>query len=118
VSVARGSIVWVDLGPGHGSEQRKRRPAVILSNDTANKTAEALGRGVITVIPLTSSERRPYAFQVAIPQRMSNLPYDSVAQIEQVRSIDISRLSDTTKRLPDVLMAEISHALRVHLNLW
>jgi mRNA interferase MazF len=118
VSLARGFIVWVDLGPGEGSEQLKRRPAVVLSNDVANATAEALGRGVVTVVPLTSSERRPYAFQVAVPQRISNLPYDSVAQIEQVRSIDVSRLSDTTKRLPDALMAEISHALRVHLNLW
>ena len=118
MSVARGSIVWVDVGPGHGSEQRKRRPAVIISNDTANKTAEALGRGVITVIPLTSSARPPYDFQVAIPQGMSNLPQDSVAKIEQVRSIDVSRISATGRRLPDLLMAEISHALRVHLNLW
>lgn len=116
--VARGSIVWVDLGPGRGSEQRKRRPAVILSNDTANRTAEALGRGVVTLVPLTSSARPPLAFQVGIPHRMSHLPHDSVAQIEQVRSIDISQISATERRLPDVLMAEIGHALRVHLNLW
>jgi mRNA-degrading endonuclease toxin of MazEF toxin-antitoxin module len=49
---------------------------------------------------------------------MSLLPHDSVAQIEQVRSIDVSRISATGGRLPDLLMAEISHALRVHLNLW
>ena len=118
MSVARGSIVWVDLGPGNGSEQRKRRPAVIVSNDTANRTAKALGRGVIVVIPLTSSARPRYDFQVGIPHRMSLLPHDSVAQIEQVRSIDVSRISATGGRLPDLLMAEISHALRVHLNLW
>ena len=118
MSFSRGSIVWVDLGPGEGSEQRKRRPAVILSNDTANRTAEALGRGVITVIPLTSSPRTPLAFQVGIPQRMSHLPHDSVAQIEQVRSIDVRRMSSTGRRLPDALVADISHALRVHLNLW
>lgn len=118
MSFARGSVVWVDLGPGEGSEQRKRRPAVILSNDTANKTAEALGRGVITVIPLTSSPRAPLAFQVGIPQHTSHLPHDSVAQVEQVRSIDVRRISATGRRLPDALMADIGHALRVHLNLW
>ncbi len=118
MSVERGSIVWVDLGPGRGSEQLKRRPAVIVSNDTANKTAEALGRGVIVVIPLTSSARPPYDFQVGIPHRMSPLPHDSVAQIEQVRSVDVSRISTTGRCLPDSLMAEIGHALRVHLNLW
>ena len=59
----RGEIVTVDLDPAHGSEASKTRPAVIVSNDTANSTADRLGRGVITVVPVTSHTERVYPFQ-------------------------------------------------------
>ena len=49
----RGDVHVVDLDPVRGSESNKRRPAVIVSNDLANATASRLGRGVITVIPVT-----------------------------------------------------------------
>src|SRR5690349_3070925 len=42
-------------GSRAGSEAAKRRPAVVVSNDRANATAENLGRGVITVVPLTTN---------------------------------------------------------------
>ncbi|MBW3643753.1 MAG: type II toxin-antitoxin system PemK/MazF family toxin, partial [Actinobacteria bacterium] len=45
----------VELHPARGAEAKKRRPAVIVSNDRANTTAERLGRGVVTVVPLTSN---------------------------------------------------------------
>ena len=47
--IRRTHIHWVDLDPAQGSEAAKRRPAVVVSNDRANATAENLGRGVITV---------------------------------------------------------------------
>jgi mRNA interferase MazF len=59
----RGDIHAVDLDPVRGAEANKRRPAVIVSNDAANATAGRLGRGVITVIPVTSNVERIYAFQ-------------------------------------------------------
>ncbi|HYM96679.1 MAG TPA: type II toxin-antitoxin system PemK/MazF family toxin, partial [Candidatus Sulfotelmatobacter sp.] len=45
----------------------KRRPAVIVSNDGANAVATRLGRGVITVVPITSSIQRIYPFQLRLP---------------------------------------------------
>ena len=118
MTFVRGSIVWVDLGPGEGSEQRKRRPAVVVSNDGANTSAQALGRGVVTVVPLTSRRASPLAFQVGIGRHVAGLAADSIAQIEQVRSVDVGRLSSTKSQLPENLMSEIGSALRVHLNLW
>ena len=50
----RGEVRVIDLDPVRGSEANKRRPAVIVSNDGANSTAERLGRGVLTVVPVTS----------------------------------------------------------------
>ena len=48
----RGDVVWVNLDPVQGSEADKRRPAIVVSNDGANRTAQNLGRGVVTVVPV------------------------------------------------------------------
>ncbi len=49
----RGEIRLADLDPVRGSEANKRRPVVIVSNDRANSVAARLGRGVVTVVPVT-----------------------------------------------------------------
>jgi mRNA interferase MazF len=63
----RGQVWLVDLDPVLGSESDKHRPAVIVSNDAANSTAASLGRGVVTVVPVTTNLRRVYPFQVLLP---------------------------------------------------
>jgi mRNA interferase MazF len=50
----RGEIRVVDLAPVRGTEADKRRPAVIVSNDGANTTAERLGRGVVAVVAVAA----------------------------------------------------------------
>jgi len=115
--VRRGEIVQVNLDPALGSEARKIRPAVVVSNDAANAAATRLGRGVITVVPVTSSTGRVYPFQVLLPARETGLPRDSKAQAEQVRSIAVERVSKRVGRLPAALVAELDQALRVHLSL-
>jgi mRNA interferase MazF len=113
----RGELRMVDLEPVRGAEANKRRPAVIVSNDAANSTAERLGRGVLTVVPVTSSVDRVYPFQVLLPAGTAGLRRDSKAQAEQVRSIDAERIGEQLGRLPDALMASLDDALRVHLAL-
>ncbi|HEY1318653.1 MAG TPA: type II toxin-antitoxin system PemK/MazF family toxin [Streptosporangiaceae bacterium] len=113
----RGEIVQVDLDPARGSEARKLRPAVVVSNDAANATATRLGRGVITVVPVTSSTGRVYPFQVLLPARLTGLRRDSKAQAEQVRSIALERVGKRVGQLPAALIAELDQALRVHLSL-
>ncbi|MEO7664632.1 MAG: type II toxin-antitoxin system PemK/MazF family toxin [Candidatus Limnocylindrales bacterium] len=113
----RGDIVFVDLEPVRGAEASKGRPAVVVSNDGANATAERLGRGVITVVPLTSNVERVYPFQVLIPAGAGGLGRDSKAQAEQVRSISIERVSGTLGRVPLELLRELDGALRLHLDL-
>ena len=63
----RGEIHSVDLDPAMGSEANKRRPAIIVSNDGANMAATRLGRGVVTVVPVTSNFEHVYPFQVLAP---------------------------------------------------
>jgi mRNA interferase MazF len=113
----RGEIVTVSLDPALGSEASKIRPAVVVSNDAANATATRLGRGVVTVVPVTSHVARIYPFQVLLPARQTGLKRDSKAQAEQVRSVSVQRVGARVGTLPAALMNELDQALRVHLGL-
>ena len=111
----RGEIRLVDFDPGRGSEARKRRPAVIVSNDGANAVAARLGRGVITVLPITTNIRRIYPFQVRLPAAATGMRQDSKAQAEQVRSIAVERLGERIGLVPAAIMLNIDEVLRLHL---
>jgi len=113
----RGDIHLVDLDPARGSEGNKRRPAVIVSNDAANATAGRLGRGVITVIPVTSNVERVYPFQVLLPSGQTGLDRDAKAQAEQIRSIAVERVGDRLGVVPNAVMLDVDEALRLHLGL-
>jgi mRNA interferase MazF len=115
--VRRGEIVTVNPDPAHGSETSKTRPAVVVSNDAANATATRLGRGVITVVPVTSNIARVYAFQVLLPAGQTGLPRDSKAQAEQIRSVAVERIGPRVGQLPAALITELDQALRIHLGL-
>ncbi|GAA2982113.1 type II toxin-antitoxin system PemK/MazF family toxin [Actinokineospora diospyrosa] len=113
----RGDIHLVDLDPSRGSEANKVRPAVIVSNDAANQAAQRTGRGVVTVIPITSNTARVFPFQVLLPGTDCGLVADSKAQAEQVRSIAVGRLGRRLGRVPPRLLGAVDDALRVHLGL-
>lgn len=113
----RGELRLVDLDPVRGSEADKRRPSVIVSNDRANAVAERLGRGVVTVVPVTSNVAKIFPFQVLLRAEVSGLRVDSKAQAEQVRSIAVERLGPALGQLPAAVMAELDQALRLHLQL-
>lgn len=111
----RGDIVWVDLDSTQGGEMSKRRPAVVVSNDGANRTAESLRRGVITVVPITSQTKKVYPFQVLLPAKSCGLPKASKAQAEQIRSVAVQRIGAVAGRLPAALLAHLDDAIRLHL---
>jgi len=109
--------VAVRLDPVRGSEASKTRPAVVVSNDAANATAIGLGRGVITVVPVTCNVARVYPFQALLPAKQTGLSSDSKAQAEQIRSVSVERVGKVMGRVPAVIMSELDQALRVHLAL-
>ena len=111
----RGEIRLVDLDPARAGEANKRRPAVLVSNDGANTTAAKLGRGVVTVVPITTNTDRVYPFQVVIRAHESGLDRDSKAQAEQVRSVSVDRVTDHIGTVAPELMLEVDEALRLHL---
>lgn len=113
----RGQIYLVNLDPARSGEANKQRPAIIVSNDGANSSAERSGRGVITVVPVTSSITRVYPFQVLLPAEASGLTVDSKAQAEQVRAVSVDRLGAAIGEVPHSLMEQLDEALRLHLAL-
>jgi len=113
----RGEIRLVDLDPVRGAEANKRRPAVIVSNDGANTTAERLGRGIVTVVPATSNIKHIYPFQVLLRAADTGLDRDSKAQAEQVRSVAIERIGERIGVVPPELLGSLDEALQLHLAL-
>ena len=113
----RGEIRLVDLDPVRGAEASKRRPAVIVSNDGANLTAQRLGRGVITVVPVTSNVGRIYPFQVLFSADDTGLTVDSKAQAEQIRSVAVERVGARVGMIGPTTSLALDEAIRVHLAL-
>jgi mRNA interferase MazF len=113
----RGEIRWVDLDPVRGAESSKRRPGVIVSNDGANATASRLGRGVVTVVPVTSNTERIHPFQVLLSSASTGLPRDSKAQAEQIRSVAVERIGARVGSVAGADLSALDEALRLHLAL-
>jgi mRNA interferase MazF len=113
----RGEIRWVDLDPVRRAESNKRRPGVIVSNDGANTIASRLGRGVVTVVPVSSNVERVYPFQVFLAAGATGLARDSKAQAEQVRSVAVERVGERVGVLTSADLAHLDEALRIHLAL-
>lgn len=104
----RGEVWWVEFDPAVGSEIRKTRPAVILSNDAANRH---LAR--VVVIPLTGNTGRLYPGEavVDIGERKSK------AMADQIMAADKSRLKSRLGKLSKDDVLAVEHALKVHLAL-
>jgi mRNA interferase MazF len=113
----RGEIRMVDLDPVRGAEANRRRPGVVVSNDQANATAARLGRGVVTVVPITSNTAHVYPFQVLLVPGESGLGVESKAQAEQLHAVSIDRLGASLGRLSPGTMAALDDAMRLHLGL-
>ncbi|MFZ4625715.1 MAG: type II toxin-antitoxin system PemK/MazF family toxin [Rhodoferax sp.] len=109
----RGDVFYADLDPAQGSEIRKTRPVVIVSNNAANRAA-----AVVTVLPLTSNVSRIFPFEVKLFALDTGLSKDSKAMAQQVRTLDKSRLAKIAAgHVSMERMAQVDAALRLHLGL-
>lgn len=111
----RGQIVLASFDPAVGSEARKTRPAIVVSNNTANAVAVRSPGATVTVVPLTSRTDRVWPFQVLLPAAATGLDRDSKAQAEQVRTIAVERIVRPVGWVPAELMGAVDAAIRLHL---
>ena len=112
----RGEVWWADLSPRSGSEQRGRRPVVIVSHDAFNQT-EAWQS--IIVVPfstsVTQSRRGPTA--PSLPRGAAGLPRGSVALCHQVTTLDRSKLTQSIGTLPADAQQLVEDGLKAALCL-
>lgn len=104
----RGEVWWVEFDPAVGSEVRKTRPAVIVSNDAANRN---LAR--VVVIPMTSNTDRQYPGEALV----SVDGQSSKAMADQIMAADKARLKSQLGVLGKADMLAVEDAMRVHLGL-
>jgi len=90
----------------------KTRPVVIVSNDVNNKFSST-----ITVIPITSNTIKIYPLEVFFKVGTANLPKDSKARTDQIRTIDKSRLIKEIGSLSSEMIINIENAMKIHLNI-
>ncbi|AFW94615.1 MULTISPECIES: type II toxin-antitoxin system PemK/MazF family toxin [Nostocales] len=109
----RGEIYLVNFDPTIGSEIRKTRPALILQNDVSNQYSP-----VTIVAALTSQFTEPlYPTEVIIKVPEGGLQVDSVALLNQIRSIDKQRLIKRLGVLESVTMEQVDRAIQISLGL-
>ena len=107
-SPLRGEIWWVALDPTLGSEIRKTRPAVVVSNDSCNRHGSR-----VVVLPLTSNVESLFPGEVLIRTGGKNAREIG----DQIRSLDKKRLRSRISTLSQEEIAAVDEALRVTLNL-
>ncbi len=109
----RGEIYYANLDPAIGSETKKRRPVLIVSNNANNKVAST-----ITIVPITSNTKKVYPFEVLLQAKDSGLPKSSKAQCHQIRTISKNRIRKTVSvgQVNNKLMLHINSALKIHLD--
>ena len=112
----RGAIFWADLAPRSGSEQRGRRPVIVMSHDGFNQTP---GWRSVIVVPLTTSakQRKRGPTAVPLPRGSGGLTRAGVALCHQVTTLDRAKLTRRIGTLPAELVGDIGQGLRAALDL-
>jgi mRNA interferase MazF len=104
--IRRGDVVWIDFDPVVGSEAGKRRPAVVLQNELANRPSPT-----VTVIPISSRVGRVYPFQVRIDAGEGGMAREGKALCEQIRTLSRDRIGEALGHLPTHRLRELREAL-------
>ena len=104
----RGEVWWVNFDPSVGGEIRKRRPAVIVSNNASNANLNRL-----QVIPLTSNVERVYPSEA--PVTLNGRPGKAMA--DQLTTVSKARLGEKLGELSFDDLRKIEHAIRIQLGL-
>ena len=92
----KGEIYLVNFDPTIGHEVKKKRPALILSNNIHNQYSP-----LVTVAPLSSNTNKVYPFEICVLKKLTGLNENSKIMIIQLRSIDKKRLLNKIGNIED-----------------
>ena len=109
----KGEMYLVNFDPTVGHEVKKKRPALILSNNIHNQYSP-----LVTVAPLSSNTNKVYPFEVYVPKKLTGLNENSKIMIIQLRSIDKKRLINKIGNIEDKKITNnINKVISEHFDL-
>lgn len=111
-NIRRGDIYYADLSPVVGSEQGGNRPVVVVQNNTGNQFSPT-----VIVAVLTSKVKKSLPTHIDLTSDESNLAKDSTVLLEQIKTIDKTRLKRFIGSVPPEKMCAINQAMIVSLGL-
>ena len=112
-NVKRGDVFFADLSPVVGSEQGGTRPVLIIQNDIGNRFSPTVIIAAITA----QIQKAKLPTHVEIDAKKYGFERDSVILLEQLRTVDKSRLTDRITHLDQELMQRVDEALRISVGL-
>lgn len=114
LEIRRGDILWINCDPSVGSEPKKTRTCVVVSNDIANRYGQA-----VTVVPTQewSAERAARAYMADLRAPRSSLKAQRVANASMVMTYDRARVVSRAGRLTAETLRGLDEALAIHLAL-
>ena len=111
--IKRGDIYYADLSPVVGSEQGGMRPVLIVQNDTGNKHSPTVIAAAIT----SQTGKAKLPTHIELSGHSVGLTRDSVILLEQIRTLDKSRLREKMGRLDGETMNRVDNAIAVSFGL-
>lgn len=113
MKVRIGDIFYADLNPVKGSEQDGIRPVLIVQNDIGNKYSPT-----VIGIPITTSIKRTnLPTHIPIYSSITDIPKDSIILVEQIRTLDKTRLRAKIGRIDKLSMNKVKEAIKKNLSL-
>ena len=112
MEVHRGEVFYADLSPVVGSEQGGVRPVLIVQNEIGNRHSPTVIAAAIT----SRLDKARLPTHINIRAADTGLAKDSVVLLEQIRTIDKTRLKEKIGELPEDVMKEVNNALLISLG--
>lgn len=104
----RGEVWWFNFDPSRGSEVQKKRPAIVVSNDSSNKY---LSR--VQVVPLTSSIEKVYPSECCVEVKKQSCK----AMADQIKTVSLESCGERIATLSDTDMQAVELVLKLQLGL-
>ena len=113
MGIKRGDIYYADLAPVVGSEQGGTRPVLIIQNDVGNRHSPTVIAAAIT----SRQGKKPLPTHIRLEDSPCGLEQESTVLLEQVRTIDRTRLKEYIGRVDRATMRDVDHAITVSFGL-
>lgn len=114
MEIKRGQIYYADLSPVRGSEQGGKRPVLIIQNDKGNHYSPCV---IVAIITSRNKTKLPTHVDIE-PSVKNGLGAPSIIELEQIRTIDKTRLEEKIGHAGTAVMANVDIALKISLGLY